>query len=71
MECDALVRALKNCDFLYAHLRVKSNENVTEGAVLRTVPSNENVTKTDLLLSVILAVSTSSGSPLWAEMVLP
>src|SRR5258708_1558323 len=36
--------------------RVKSNENVTEKANLKTVPSNENVTEADRLLSQLLVV---------------
>src|SRR6266851_10528346 len=31
MECDALVRALKNCDFLYAHLLTNKSLNPYNG----------------------------------------
>lgn len=37
--------------FLQGRGRVNSNENVTEKAMLKTVPSNENGTEADILLS--------------------
>ncbi len=45
--------------------RVKSTENVTGKAVLKTVPSTENVTEPDMLLSRFLLVGRSSGDSLW------
>ncbi len=45
-------------------VRVKSNENVTEGADSSTVPSNENVTEADTLLSSLGALMSGEGGRL-------